>query len=348
MRNDCRIVEDLLPVYLEGLCQDETAEFVSEHLSGCEECNKKFRVMENPAPVEALDKSEIQAAKKPFKRIVLKTAFKTAACICAVALIAVFVGNIIALNNCRIIGPVDRELYFYEAEFVSTEGGKTVAKKKYTNENGKMLEAIGRRMILTYANSFEYKNYIIDVESADGCSAAVWGDRYYELFRTQNELDSVCGGSVYIAVREKDTGNRIYFEELGAHDRNVIETALKPMAYIDEVITRHVIENYRDSYTECLEICGEVKGMYKAGMYLDENSDGKTEVVKLSVVAAKDSKDNALYTFKDTITFDLTGWKQGRLPTYKIESKKIGGGDSFDLEEAYKKYHMYEENLPLY
>lgn len=347
MRNDCKIVEDLLPVYIEDLCQEETAEFISMHLSGCEECNKKYRAMEKPAPVEALDKSEIHAAKKPFKRIILKTALKTAACVCAVVLAAVFAGNIISLNNCRIIGPVDRELYFYEAE-LSTINGVTAAEKKYTNKNGKMLEGIGRRMILTYANSFEYKNYIIDVESANGCSSAVWGDRYYELFRIHNELDSVCGGGALITVRRKDTGERIYFENLSAHDRRVIETAAKPMAYIDEVITRYVVENYRDSYTECLEIHSEVSGMYKAGMYLDENGGGRTETVKLSAVAAKDSEDNALYTFKDTITFDLTGWKQGRLPAYKIESERVGGVDSFNLKEEYQKYHKSEENIPLY
>ena len=34
----CYVVQDLLPEYVEGLCREETAKEIKQHLEGCEEC----------------------------------------------------------------------------------------------------------------------------------------------------------------------------------------------------------------------------------------------------------------------------------------------------------------------
>lgn len=36
----CNIVKDLMPLYAEGLCSEETAEEIREHLEACPECKK--------------------------------------------------------------------------------------------------------------------------------------------------------------------------------------------------------------------------------------------------------------------------------------------------------------------
>lgn len=58
---DCAIVEDLYPLYEEGLVQDQTAAFVEEHLHICEKCREKFGSgQKNIAPI--IEKPKISAA----------------------------------------------------------------------------------------------------------------------------------------------------------------------------------------------------------------------------------------------------------------------------------------------
>ncbi|MBE6835255.1 MAG: hypothetical protein E7515_03275 [Ruminococcaceae bacterium] len=65
MKNDCSIVKDLLPLYSEDMLSEETAQFVSEHLKGCENCEKEYESLkggytfektENTAPIKEIKK----------------------------------------------------------------------------------------------------------------------------------------------------------------------------------------------------------------------------------------------------------------------------------------------------
>ncbi|MGG7214160.1 zf-HC2 domain-containing protein [Clostridium nigeriense] len=51
----CRIIEDLLPLYVDGVCSEESKKYIESHISTCEECHKKLEEMKYSIP-----KSEIQ------------------------------------------------------------------------------------------------------------------------------------------------------------------------------------------------------------------------------------------------------------------------------------------------
>lgn len=53
--NACKIVEDLLPLYVEELTQTETSEFVREHLAQCGRCAEVYRRMRTPVEQKAPD-----------------------------------------------------------------------------------------------------------------------------------------------------------------------------------------------------------------------------------------------------------------------------------------------------
>ena len=38
MKNECNIVRDILPLYLEDMVSEDTANFIKEHLKDCPEC----------------------------------------------------------------------------------------------------------------------------------------------------------------------------------------------------------------------------------------------------------------------------------------------------------------------
>lgn len=74
MKLPCKVIEDMLPMYYDGLCSDETGELVAEHLRDCPECRRMMEDLssevELPAqPVDDLKPlADIQAQWKKEKR----------------------------------------------------------------------------------------------------------------------------------------------------------------------------------------------------------------------------------------------------------------------------------------
>lgn len=71
--NDCKIVHDLLPNYIDGLTSKETSDYIKDHLNSCKNCNKNYSKM-NMKLESNLEKStekEINFFKKYKKRLFL-------------------------------------------------------------------------------------------------------------------------------------------------------------------------------------------------------------------------------------------------------------------------------------
>lgn len=65
MKNECSIVRDILPLYVEDMVSEDTADFVKEHVSDCEECRKELEKMQKPVGVPP--EPDINSA--PLKRL---------------------------------------------------------------------------------------------------------------------------------------------------------------------------------------------------------------------------------------------------------------------------------------
>ena len=46
MKLPCKIIEDLLPLYEEGICSEETREAIEQHLNECERCKNLYKGMQ--------------------------------------------------------------------------------------------------------------------------------------------------------------------------------------------------------------------------------------------------------------------------------------------------------------
>ncbi|MCT8136750.1 zf-HC2 domain-containing protein [Anaerobacillus sp. CMMVII] len=70
MRNQCGIVRDLLPSYIDGLCSNESKEFIEIHNKSCDACREVLNQMKTEVsfPNEK-DRVERLTAKKPFKKL---------------------------------------------------------------------------------------------------------------------------------------------------------------------------------------------------------------------------------------------------------------------------------------
>lgn len=89
MKNECNIVRDLLPLYVENMASDDSAEFVKQHLDFCQSCCTEMESLKMPMekPFDA-DARPLKAIKKKlfFKKI--KTVFFTAALVLAFVITA--------------------------------------------------------------------------------------------------------------------------------------------------------------------------------------------------------------------------------------------------------------------
>lgn len=70
-KRDCEIVQDLLPNYIDRLTNEETNEFIEEHLKECSKCKEIFENMKKDLNVDKTDKNtrEVKYIKKYNKKL---------------------------------------------------------------------------------------------------------------------------------------------------------------------------------------------------------------------------------------------------------------------------------------
>lgn len=70
-KRDCKIVQDLLPNYIENLTNEETNRFIEEHLKECPECQKVLENMQKEIKVSTTkrDDREVKYIKKYNKKL---------------------------------------------------------------------------------------------------------------------------------------------------------------------------------------------------------------------------------------------------------------------------------------
>lgn len=105
MKYPCGIIKDLLPLYIDGVCNDESKRAVEEHLSECEQCRNYFGQMKsenNFCSTKTNGSEDLKMAKslKNIKSSIVKKRV-LASLISAAAVIAAFFGTISVLKNMK-------------------------------------------------------------------------------------------------------------------------------------------------------------------------------------------------------------------------------------------------------
>lgn len=101
MKNECSVVRDILPLYLENMVSEETTEAVKEHLENCPECAAEFEAMKVGKKVEKIGndvqnniENEVIKSLDNIRERFRKKTFRAATVIAAIMVvifIAVFV-----------------------------------------------------------------------------------------------------------------------------------------------------------------------------------------------------------------------------------------------------------------
>lgn len=64
INNQCKIIEDLLPSYVEKLTNEETNQFIEEHFINCDSCKEKIKNMSSKLEIDEIDEKELNYLKK--------------------------------------------------------------------------------------------------------------------------------------------------------------------------------------------------------------------------------------------------------------------------------------------
>lgn len=130
---ECNIVKDLLPLYIEELCSEDSQEYVEAHLKECKECKESFEYLKySELCVEVVEKKEINAFKKLERYIsgrILINYF--------LFLIAVILGVIILLCT---VPHVPEEVYYVLMPLTMFATGQTFHNVSFMAKDSKSVQ----------------------------------------------------------------------------------------------------------------------------------------------------------------------------------------------------------------
>ena len=158
MRADCEVVRDLLPLYHDGVCSQESRRVVEDHLQACDRCRRELQLMEealDTAHSRVRDETIAQAASSAWKRS-RKSAFRKGFVI-AFAAAMLLLGGITAGYLCIRSLPVDWDA-------AACAGGyATFIFDKYHEE-----------LVQRYLDGSGEKDDITSIEAVRGTQSAEW------------------------------------------------------------------------------------------------------------------------------------------------------------------------------
>lgn len=83
MNMSCDIIKDLLPLYHDSICSEESKNAVEEHLKCCESCRDELRTMDSELPITGraenlAEAKAVQDLSKRWKKGMIKSVLEGA------------------------------------------------------------------------------------------------------------------------------------------------------------------------------------------------------------------------------------------------------------------------------
>lgn len=99
MKISCEIIQDLLPLYCDEVCSDESRKQIEEHLQECDKCKEDLHLMKDAiqAPsTQEKDEKAAHAAASAWKKG--KTRAFVKGCVIAILIAVIFIGSYLAMH----------------------------------------------------------------------------------------------------------------------------------------------------------------------------------------------------------------------------------------------------------
>lgn len=119
MKNECSIVRDILPLYLENMVSDETETFVKEHLKDCPECTAELEALKAGSKIEKVSnemrdslEAEVMKCMKAARKKFRKKAYCIATVIAGIFIIVCVLLHFFPVYHMIDIGPMTMGNYY--------------------------------------------------------------------------------------------------------------------------------------------------------------------------------------------------------------------------------------------
>ena len=111
---NCEVIRDLLPLYIDHICSEESQRMVEEHLECCDECKKLYENLSNPVR-QNISEPELDS-REAFKAMNRKWRIKKISIVCASILLTaiVFVAGYMVVQDVSSVHD-----YFFPATYVT-------------------------------------------------------------------------------------------------------------------------------------------------------------------------------------------------------------------------------------
>lgn len=106
MKIPCKVIKDLLPLYTDDVCSDESRQLIVEHLLECEDCRSELDAIQNELPVDIYrqnvrDAQAVKKLSKKWKNSMLKSFIKGA--IITLIVVAVIAAILFTVGDFRVV-----------------------------------------------------------------------------------------------------------------------------------------------------------------------------------------------------------------------------------------------------
>ena len=195
MKITCDVIEDLLPLYAEGLTSDDTNFLVEEHLKTCTDCKKQLKAIQNPKEIP------INTDIEPFKKVEKKLFHKR---VQIIALTIVLVLAIVIITMAYLTSP----------EYLP-----------YSNEILSVTEYRDGKIIITFDDSvtgYDINRYVAKNNEGYSYHITTW-NTIWSQYISKNKAQSIIlnpDGEDVVAVYYYSTDGS---EDILIHGRNLLE-----------------------------------------------------------------------------------------------------------------------------
>ena len=149
MKYPCEIINDLLPLYIDDLCNEKSKEVIKEHLSSCEKCKQNYEKMKGADDIMKNNNSEdfkVAESLKNIRRKIFRNKIVVSILTIVVIAFAIFgvgtimenIEKVIKYDNNIIVTKVNREDrgVCLEAEMTGNLMISTTQKRVEIEKNG--------------------------------------------------------------------------------------------------------------------------------------------------------------------------------------------------------------------
>ena len=179
--NECKLIQDLLPNYIEGLTSEETNKYIENHIKECEECTNILKDMGKEIVLDRIDElKKIDYLKKIKHRNVIIIGIVLSISILLITLIISF---FLSIGGVALDENGNPEYFAAFKEWITKENRKTIS--KVTNL---LIESNDDKLEATIIMSFDKNDVCIGARyCVGGYTEKVATEKYEELKQIENE-----------------------------------------------------------------------------------------------------------------------------------------------------------------